>query len=81
MACTRSTKPQYIEFNLGLVFIRSRLCCIGKFYLVHWPEEDSVSVVAGEDVAEGQRELGQTCSIRIGRKRFPGKIAAIGRKL
>ena len=38
-------------------------------------------VVAGEDIAEGQRELGQTCSIRIGRKRFPGKIAAIGRKL
>lgn len=37
-------------------------------------------VVAGEDI-EGQKELGQTCPIRVGKKMFPGKIAATGREL
>ena len=49
------TKPQYIEFNLGLVIYTIIFMLHRKFYLVHWPEEDSVSVVAGEDIAEGQR--------------------------
>lgn len=78
---TRSTKPPYTEFNLGLVIYRSHVCCIGKFYLVHWPEEDSVSVVSEEAISKGKKELGQTCSVRIGKKMFPGRIAATGRKL
>lgn len=39
-----------------------------------------MSVVAGDDVtAEGQREMGQTCTVRIGKRMFPGKIAARGK--
>jgi hypothetical protein len=46
---------------------------------VHWPKEDLV--VAAKDLHDGQKEIGQTCSVRIGKRLFPGRIAEIGKKL
>ena len=48
---------------------------------MHWPKEDSVSVVAAKDLHDGQKEIGQTCSVRVGKRLFPGRIAEIGKKL
>ena len=54
---------------------------VGQFYLIYWQGEGSVSVVAeGSVTADGPRDVGKVCSIRIGRKTFPGKIAAIGKQ-
>ena len=48
---------------------------VGKYY---WPEEESVSVVSSDDLAEGS-SVGDRCMLRNGRKYFMGKISAIGR--
>ena len=38
-------------------------------------------MVAAKDLHDGQKEIGQTCSVRIGKRLFPGRIAEIGKKL
>ena len=42
-----------------------------------WPDEECVTVV-GEDLVEGARVVGETCSVKLGKKLYSGRTAALG---
>ena len=47
-----------------------------------WPVEESVSVVCGDDVVSPQLsalDIGATCDVKVGKKLWKGKVAAIGK--
>jgi len=54
-----------------------------KFYLVVWPNEDTVSIHLSGDLKEPSREdfraVGSLYSIQFGRSVYKGKIACIGK--
>ena len=52
---------------------------IVKYYLIYWPDEDSVSAVPGVEVKE-EVAVGGEYRLKNGRKDFyVGKVAAIGK--
>lgn len=58
--------------------------CLERFYLVLWPDEDTVSVHPEAEVMEPALEqcvVGSCCSIQFGRSKYKGKIACIGKFL
>ena len=44
---------------------------------MHWAEEDSVSIICGNDIRGDQKE-GGSCSVKINKKDYVGKIDAKG---
>jgi len=50
---------------------------IDKFYLVHWEEEDSITVVGASAVQHGK--VGEREVAKIGREQNEGKLVATGR--
>ena len=55
------------------------LCQTGKYHLVFWEEENSVSVVSMSNIPEGvQPVVGKSCDIVLQRKLYSGIIAATG---
>lgn len=49
-----------------------------QFILVYWPDEDCVSVVSEESV-EGTNDMGEPCAVKLGKKVYSGRTAAIGK--
>ena len=53
----------------GKKFIHHRLLCspiVENYYLVHWPEEDSVSVVFGDQLSgESVTKIGEMCKVKL----------------
>lgn len=57
------------------------LCLSAPYYLIFWPEEDSVSVVTSSSVIGGDvntLDLGTKRQVKQGSKLFSGKVAASG---
>ena len=54
-------------------------CYIGRFHLVFWENENSVSVVSAANVLDGNEPaVGETAVVVIGQHRYPGLISATG---
>jgi len=49
-----------------------------NFVLVHWPEEDCVSVVPVARVS-GDQQVGSSCTVHIRGKTYTGQVAATGK--
>ena len=47
--------------------------------LVHWPEENSVSVVQDAKVDPYPASKGDDCIVRAGSKMYRGKVMAVGK--
>ena len=47
---------------------------------MHWPEEDSVSILQISSIIGGS-DVGDNIHVKIGRSRYPGKILAVGMSL
>ena len=47
--------------------------------LVHWPEEECMSVVAGSHVS-GNQEAGSTCTVSMQKRTYSGQVAATGKQ-
>lgn len=53
-----------------------------QFYLMLWPNEETVSVHSAAELkepSENLRAVGSFCSIQFGRSLYQGKIACIGK--
>ena len=49
---------------------------------MYWPDESSVTVVQGDSIVSPEPnriETGVVCSVKIGKKCWPGKVAAVGK--
>ena len=60
-------------------------CCINRNvsfsdnnFLIFWEEENSVSVIFGEDVHCAEKAIGNECCVTINGTVYKGKIAAQG---
>ena len=53
-------------------------CVAGDYYLVYWPEEDSMSVVSIGSLRE-ECMVGEECEVKSGRTYFKGKVSAVGK--
>lgn len=54
---------------------------LGKFYLLLWEGENTVSVVRDVDIVEPQLDrviVGENVSVKVHRRTYVGKVAAIG---
>ena len=50
------------------------------YALVYWPEEVSTSVVrCGQLTGYASLVIGTTCTVAIGRKKFSGRVAGLGK--
>ena len=49
-----------------------------NYYLVHWPDEESVSVVSGDTLSSDK--IGENCKVKVHRKEYVGKILAKGKQ-
>ena len=49
-----------------------------EFFLVYWPEEQQVSMVA-RSILDGGTAVGDVCSLKLGRSKHQGKVIEIGR--
>ena len=50
---------------------------------MYWAEENSVSVIDGDKVealGSGDLKVGEDCVVVDGKRRFNGKVAAVGKK-
>ena len=52
---------------------------LGRYVMVYWTDEDSVSVV-DEDRVDEVRDIGEMCDVKCGKSIYNGKIAAIGKE-
>ena len=50
---------------------------VDNYYLVHWPEEDSASVVFGNQLL-GETKIGEVCKIKLNRNVYEGKLLSKG---
>ena len=64
----------YLRTN---VYTRTYLS--GDYVLVHWPNEDLVSVVNKRNVIEpSSPSVAKACQVKMGKNTYDGVIAAIG---
>ena len=69
--------PRAVHYS---VYYSPCIVCTGRFVLVYWEEEESVSVVLSTDIVQPpELYIGCDCSVRICRSVFSGKVAAIGK--
>ena len=74
-ACKNSQKGKYV----GKVNIIYNSSFSENNFLIFWEEENSVSVIFGEDVRCADKVIGKECHVLINGADFKGKIAAKGK--
>ena len=60
-----------------------KIVCLVLYYLVHWPNEDCVSVVTEKQMVleEKRCAVGDECTVKNGKELWCGIVAGIGKQL
>ena len=57
------------------------MCAVEFYFLIYWNDEDGVSIHHEGELAEveGDRKVGDTCTVKFGSKSYSGQIAFFGK--
>ena len=76
-ALNNSQKGKF-KSKIYVVFHCIGVSFVDNYVLVYWNEENSVSVVFGEDVQAAALDAGNDCTVTFNAVQYNGKVAAKG---